>query len=163
VTGGGRAGGRLGLSALHRRGLRLAVARHRRLLAAGAAAAAVAAGVQSLSPSPPSTRRVWVAARDLPAGHRLGDGDLQLAALPTGSVPDGSTGTASGTGQVLAAPVRRGEPVTDVRLLGPGLLAGRPEGTVAVTVRVADPAATAAVRAGSRVDVLALPASGAEG
>lgn len=168
------------LPVTQRRSLRLAVARHRRLLAAGATAAAVAATIQALVPSPPPVRTVWVAARDLPAGHRLGGGDLRRVSLPAGAVPDGTlpadatpAGAAVGAGgadgadgadgAVLAAPVRRGEPVTDVRLLGPGLLAGRPPGTVAVTVRVADPAAAVAVRAGSRVDVLALPVAGAEG
>lgn len=149
-------------AATHRRSLRLAVARHRRLLAAGSVAAAVAAAVQGLAPAPPPQHGVWVAARDLPAGHLLSGGDLRRVAMPPAAVPDGAAGRAA-EGEVLAAPLRRGEPLTDVRLLGPGLLAGRPAGTVAVTVRVADPLAAVAVRAGSRVDVLALPVSGAEG
>lgn len=162
----GRRAGAPGLrpvpAAVHRRSLRLAVARHRRLLAASSVAAAVAAAVQGMAPAPPPQQAVWVAARDLPAGHRLSGGDLRRIAVPPAAVPDGAAGRAA-EGEVLAAPLRRGEPLTDVRLLGPGLLAGRPDGTVAVTVRVADPLATVAVRAGSRVDVLALPVSGAEG
>jgi Flp pilus assembly protein CpaB len=54
--------------------------------------------------------------------------------------------------------VRRGEPLTDVRLLEPALLAALPEpGLVAVPVRVADGSAAAAlVHAGDVVDVLAV-------
>ncbi|MCE0539226.1 RcpC/CpaB family pilus assembly protein [Kineosporia rhizophila] len=46
-----------------------------------------------------------------------------------------------------------------MRLLGPGLLQGLPAGTVAVPVRLTDPAGSALVRAGQRVDVLASTAS----
>ena len=42
------------------------------------------------------------------------------------------------TGRVLAAPVRRGEPVTDVRVVGPGLWSQVPAGQVAAPVRLAD-------------------------
>jgi hypothetical protein len=55
----------------------------------------------------------------------------------------------------LATALRRGEPLTDVRVLGPGLLAQAPSGTVAVVVRPGDPAAAALVRPGEQVDVLA--------
>ena len=41
-------------------------------------------------------------------------------------------------GRVLAAPVRRGEPITDVRLVGPSLLGATTAGLVAVPVRIAD-------------------------
>jgi hypothetical protein len=57
----------------------------------------------------------------------------------------------------LAAGVRAGEPVTDVRLLGAGLTALLEPGQVAAPVRPADLAVTALVRAGDRVDVLATP------
>ena len=148
-------------SPVRRRRVRLVVARHRRLLAAGAAAAAVASAVQTLSPGPAPTRPVWVAARDLPAGHALTGGDLRRQSWPVAAVPDGSR--QDGPSGVLAGPVRRGEPVTDVRLVGPGLLTGQDDGTVAVTVRVSDPAATLAVQVGGRVDVLALPPIGSDG
>jgi pilus assembly protein CpaB len=58
-------------------------------------------------------------------------------------------------GTVLAGPVRAGEPVTDVRLVGAGLTALLPDGQVAAPVRLADLAVAALVRAGDRVDVLA--------
>nr|MBA3619744.1 Flp pilus assembly protein CpaB [Acidothermales bacterium] len=58
-------------------------------------------------------------------------------------------------GRLLAAPARRGELLTDARLLGPGLLAGYPEGLVAAPVRIADSGAVSLLRAGDRIDVLA--------
>jgi Flp pilus assembly protein CpaB len=58
---------------------------------------------------------------------------------------------------MLAAPVRRGEPLTDVRLLSTALLAALgTSGLVAVPVRVTDgPATAAVVQPGDRVDVIA--------
>ena len=57
-------------------------------------------------------------------------------------------------GQVLAAPLRSGEPVTDVRLVGPELTAGQP-GLVAVPVRLPDPGMVALLDVGDRIDLLA--------
>src|SRR5688572_27093279 len=112
------------------------------------------------SPAPVPTVQVIVAAADLPAGTTLAPGNLSTAALPPDGVPAGSA-TAPGalTGQLLAAPVRTGEPVTDVRLVGPGLWSQVPPGEVAAPVRLADLAVATLLRAGDRVDVLAATAS----
>jgi Flp pilus assembly protein CpaB len=135
---------------------RRALARHRRLLAAGLAAGAVAAGLDAVAPAPPATSPVVVAARDLAGGRPLAAGDLTLAALPPATVPDGASASPAGmVGRSLAGPVRRGEPVTDVRLLGPSLVAEHGPRYVAAPVRVADPGAVALLRPGDRVDVLA--------
>ncbi len=146
-------------------GLRRAAARtatalggRRRLLAAGLAAVAVVAGLRAVTPAPAATVSVWAAAHDLAGGRPLTVGDLRRVALPTGAVPAGALrATADVVGRLLAAPVRRGEPLTDVRLLEPALLAALPEpGLVAVPVRVADGSAAAAlVGPGDVVDVLA--------
>ena len=66
------------------------------------------------------------------------------------------TSLAAALGRVLAGPVRRGEALTDVRLLGAGLLI-RGRGLVAVPVRLADSATAYLLHAGDRVDVLAVP------
>src|SRR4051794_15438915 len=131
----------------------------RRLLAALCAAVAVLAAVKALTPDPPRTVAVWAAARDLSGGSPLSRHDLRPVALPLESVPAGAmTADAPVVGRLLAAPMRRGEPLTDVRLLGPSLLTALPEpGLVAVPVRVADGSAAAAlVHPGDVVDVLAV-------
>lgn len=138
------------------RDLRRAVAWHRRLLAAGLAAAAVALGLSAVSPAPPETVPVLTAARELLPGAPLREGDLAAVALPPGSVPDGALRPgAEVLGRLVAGPVRRGEPLTDVRLVGPGLLDGLGDGVRATPVRIADAGSVALLRAGDRVDVLA--------
>ncbi|TDC51992.1 hypothetical protein E1212_10300 [Jiangella ureilytica] len=135
---------------------------HRRLLAGGLAAAAVAFAIEAASPAAPATVGVVVAARDLPGGTVLAEADLAVAAFPPGAVPDGVLGEAAGA--LLAAPVRAGEPITDRRVLGPGLLAGwDSSGTevVAAPVRVADAGAAGYLRPGDRIDLLATSLDGA--
>jgi pilus assembly protein CpaB len=132
---------------------------HRRLLAAGLAAAAVAAALSVLAPDPPATVQVVGAARDLPGGAPLRLDDLTSVALAPSSVPAGAlTDRSSVVGRVLAGPVRRGEPLTDVRLLGRQLLegySGAGDRLVAAPVRLADAGAAALLRPGDVVDVLA--------
>lgn len=133
--------------------VRRALRRHRRPLAACCAGAAAWAALTVLAPAAADAVPVAVAARDLPAGTVVGPDDVVPVALPPQGVPDGATTPVPGA--VLAAPVRRGEPFTDVRLVGAS--SARPAGTVVVTVRTADPAAVLAVRPGDRVDLLAGP------
>ena len=119
------------------------------LLAAGPHQPAPAA-----APAVP-TAEVVVAARDLAAGTVLAAADLRLAAIPDSAVPAGVVRRPLGLiGQRVAGAVRRGEPVTDVRIVGPGLTAGLVAGETAVPVRLADAESAALVRAGDRVDVL---------
>jgi pilus assembly protein CpaB len=99
---------------------------------------------------------VVVASGDLPAGAVLTPEDLEVASWPPRLVPAGAGASAADlTGRTLAGALRAGEPVTDVRLVGPGLTASLPEGQVAAPVRLADLAVAELVRAGDRVDVLA--------
>ena len=78
--------------------------------------------------------------------------DLTVHRFPSGDAPAGADPHA--VGRTLAAPVREGEPVTDVRLVSPSLLAGYP-GRVAVPVRIADADAVGLLQTGDRVDLLA--------
>jgi pilus assembly protein CpaB len=134
--------------------------RHRRLVAAALAGIAVLAGVSAARPRPMPTAAIWVAARDLPGGMSLTTADVTLHRFPLDDVPGGAIRAPDGVvGRLLAAPVRRGEPMTDVRLLDQALVAAlaRP-GLVAVPVRLSDGAAAAAlVHAGDGVDILATP------
>ena len=95
---------------------------------------------------------VLVAARDLPAGAEIDGADLATARFAPGSEPEGIADDP--VGEVLAAPLRAGEPVTDVRLVGPGLTAGQP-GLVAVPVRLPDPGMVALLDVGDRIDLVA--------
>ena len=130
----------------------------RRLIAALCAGVAVLAAVKAVTPHPPRAVAIWAAARDLSGGSPLSATDVRAVALPIGAVPAGALlAGAPVAGRLLAAPMRRGEPLTDVRLLGPSLLTALPDpGLVAVPVRVADGSAAAAlVHPGDVVDVLA--------
>jgi Flp pilus assembly protein CpaB len=141
--------------------VRRAVLRRRRALAVLCTMAAVAAGVQATVPPPPPTDRVLVAARDLPAGAVIDGSDLRTIALAPDVVPDGVlTRAADAAGAILAAPLRAGEPVTDVRLVGPGLADTAP-GTVALPVRISDGAQVGLLDVGDEIDLLATdPESG---
>jgi pilus assembly protein CpaB len=130
---------------------------HRRAVAAVLVGVGVLAALSALRPHPPPTLAVWTAARDLAGGSSVHPDDVALRDFLVADVP--AHALKAGThiaGRLLAAPIRRGEPFTDVRLLEPSLLAamGRP-GLVAVPVRVSDGAAAAALaRSGDIVDVL---------
>jgi len=135
-----------------RRAVRRAVLARRRPLAAVCLALAVVTGVHAARPDPGSTVAVTVAVRDLPSGTVLAADDLVVRRYPSAVAP---VGTATGAlGRTLAAPVRAGEPVTDVRLVSPSLAAGYP-GRVLVPVRVADADVVSLVRVGDEVDVVA--------
>ena len=139
------------------RELSRAISRHRALLAGGLAAAAVSTALPSLAPNAPPGRRVLTFARDLAAGTSLRPTDLAPVTVPPALVPAGAIRTADeALGRLLAGPVRRGEALTDVRLLGASLLAtGGVHGLVATPVRLADSASASLLHAGDHVDVLA--------
>ncbi len=142
------------------RRLRRAVTIHRRLLAGLCAAGAVAVSLDVIAPPPPELTAVLAAARDIPAGAAVSEADLAPLRLPRELVPDGALPLGARViGRLVSGPVRRGEPLTDVRLVGPSLLDGvAGDGSaVAVPVRLGDRDAAGLVRAGDRVDVLAAP------
>lgn len=142
------------------RELRRAVSWHRRLLAAALTAAAVAFGLSAVVPEPPPTEVVLAAASDLAGGATLHAGDLRELRLPPDAVPAGTLRPGEQIeGRTIAGPVRSGEPLTDVRLVGPALLSGYGAGVVAAPVRIADAAVARLLRAGDVVDVLAAETS----
>lgn len=114
--------------------------------------------------SPPPTTSVVVAARDLAGGVALRPGDLRSARLPRSLVPRGALRAASAAiGRATAGPVRAGEPLTDVRLLGPALLrSAGGTGAVAAPIRIADPGVVALLHPGDRVDVVSAGGTGTE-
>jgi pilus assembly protein CpaB len=137
------------------REIRIGVRRYHRLLRASLIVIAVAIVVTRLSPKPAPTTAIVAAARDLPAGAVLTTADLRTIALPPAVVPAGATtDLASVVGSQLSAPLRRGEPLTDVRLTD-GVLRRPAVGLVSAPVRLADSQAAQLLQPGQRIDVLA--------
>jgi Flp pilus assembly protein CpaB len=139
-------------------GVRRAVLTRRRPLAAALTAVAVLATLRTLAPPPDPTVAVLVAGHDLPSGTVVARSDLQLSAYPPDAVPDGLADDP--VGRTLAAPVRRGEALTDVRLVGPSLTQGYDD-LVALPVRLPDAGAVALLAVGDRIDLVAADAEGA--
>jgi pilus assembly protein CpaB len=118
--------------------------------------------VDAATAAPPRGVDVTTAARDLPAGHTLGAGDLRSVAVPRAAVPAGTVTADRLVGDVLAAPVRAGEVLTDVRVLGSANAAVAP-GHLALPVRLGDAGAVQWLRPGVRVRVLAVLADPVSG
>jgi len=141
-----------------RRAVRRTVLARRRPLAALCAAVAVLAGVRAARPADAPTVAVTVATRDLTSGTVLDREDVAVRRFPAGSAPRGVQPRT--VGQMLAAPVREGEPITDVRLVSPALVSGYP-GRVALPVRIADADVVGLLHVGDHVDLVAAdPRSG---
>lgn len=140
-------------------GLRRRLLIRRRPLALLLTAVAVVAGLQVTRPPTPPTDPVLVAARDLRPGATLRADDLIEVAFARGTAPTGLV--ASPVGRILTTPLRRGEPVTAPRLLGPVRAADHP-GRQAMPVRIPDRAMVDLLRVGDLVDVIAADPRGAE-
>jgi Flp pilus assembly protein CpaB len=127
----------------------------RRIAAAGLV---VLAGVAALRPNPDGERaQVVVAARDLSPGAALTADDLRLEKRLAPTIPDGSQSDIDTiVGSTLAGPTRRGEVLTDVRLLGRRLAesAAGPDARI-VPVHPVDGALAELVRPGDVVDIVA--------
>ncbi len=127
----------------------------------------VLAGLAALRSNPAGDyAEVVVADHDLRPGAALTPADVRLEKRLAATVPDGArTDVGAVVGATLAGPTRRGEVLTDVRLLGSRLAdaavaskAG--PGARIVPLRLADSALIDLVRVGDVVDVLAAPATG---
>jgi Flp pilus assembly protein CpaB len=127
----------------------------RRIAAAGLV---VLAGVAALRPDPNGQLApVVVAAHDLSPGAALSADDLLLEKRLIPTIPDGAQSEIDTVvGSTLAGPARRGEVLTDVRLLGRRLAesAAGPDARI-VPVHPVDSALTDLVRPGDVVDVVA--------
>ena len=123
-----------------------------------AAALVVLAAVAALRSDPRGEQTdIVVAARDLTPGVELTAGDVRLETRTVATVPDGSQSSVDTVvGSTLAGPARRGEVLTDVRLLGPRLAqsAAGPNARI-VPLHLADSALLDLIRPGDVVDVLA--------
>ncbi|HEY3749124.1 MAG TPA: SAF domain-containing protein [Pseudonocardiaceae bacterium] len=131
----------------------------RRLVAIGLVVLAGALALRPAGARETADVDVVVAARDLTPGNTLAQADLSIRQLPAAVVPSGAlTSRDAVIGRVLASAVRAGEPLTDVRLVGPAdtaLTTGDPNAAT-VPVRLADPDVADLLRPGIRVDVVTL-------
>ncbi len=137
------------------RRIRRVVLARRRWWAAVLVAVAVTAGLQSQAPDPPPRQSLLVVARDLPGDRPLRPSDVTVAQVSAELVPRGALRSPDqAVGRSPVGPLRAGEPLTDVRVLGPSMLAAHPD-RVALAVRIGDAATLALLRVGDRVDLLA--------
>lgn len=117
------------------------------------------AAAAALRPDPTEGKAdVVVATRDLAPGVELAASDLRVESRSATTIPDGAT--TNGTdlvGATLAGPARRGEVLTDVRVLGSRLAdaTAGPDARI-VPVHPTDAALLDLVRTGDVVDVLAV-------
>lgn len=121
----------------------------------------VLAAIAALRSDPEGDRvDVVVAARDLGSGTALTDADVRVEKRSATTVPEGSmTDPGRVLGATLAGPARRGEVLTDVRLLSSRLAESTAgPGARIVPLHLADGALIDMVRVGDVVDVLAAPA-----
>src|SRR3981081_2953930 len=131
-----------------------------------AAALVILAAVVALRADPQGARtEIVVATRDLSSGVELTADDVRIENRTAATVPDGSQSNVDAvTRATLAGPARRGEVLTDVRVLGPRLaesVAG-PDARI-VPLPLADSALLDLVRPGDVVDVLAAATSDGAG
>src|SRR6476646_984514 len=127
-----------------------------------AGALVILAAVIALRSDPDGDRtEIVVATRDLASGVELTADDVRLENRTATTVPDGAQSDIGALiGATLAGPARRGEVLTDVRVLGPRLaesVAG-PDARI-VPLPLADSALLDLVRPGDVVDVLAAGAA----
>ncbi|OBG92109.1 flagellar biosynthesis protein FlgA [Mycobacterium sp. E136] len=127
----------------------------RRIAAGGLVVLAAVAALRS----DPDDERVdaIVAARDLSPGSKLDADDVRVEKLDAATLPDGiQSDLAAVVGTTLTGPVRRGEALTDVRLLTPRLAeaAAGPMARI-VPLSLDETAVLDLIRPGDVVDVLA--------
>ncbi|WP_433035733.1 SAF domain-containing protein [Actinomycetospora sp. CA-053990] len=124
----------------------------------------VALGLLAAPSVAPAGTPVLVAARDLAPGVALGPADVAVRLLPGELVPAGAFAEPGAVaGRQVVGGVRAGEPLTDVRLLGPVAAvaaAGVPD-AAGVPVRLADAGVAALLAPGTRVDLVAAGADDA--
>ncbi|MFC9996084.1 SAF domain-containing protein [Nocardia sp. NPDC127526] len=124
----------------------------------------VVAAVVAVRGDPGEQRtEVVVAARELPPGHVLAEGDLRRVPRETDALPAGAVRESDRLrGATLSGAVAEGEIVTELRVVGPRLAAvaaGVADGRI-VPIRLADNAVADVLRAGDRVDVVAFDEGG---
>lgn len=111
---------------------------------------------------PAPTTPAVVAVSDMPSGHIVTADDVALVAWPQESRPAAvAVDLEAFVGRRTTAPVRAGEPLTELRVVGPSLLSDFGPDTVAVAIPGDPVSAASIIRPGDRVNVLGQTAMGA--
>lgn len=133
--------------------------RHRRGLAALAAALCVLAALSATSAAKTPTTTVVVAAREIPAGTTLAETDLATRQVRTADLPDRVV-TSAGVllGKATGGPLARNSVLTDLAIVS-GRTASA-AGRVVMAVKVADAEVARLIAPGMRVVLLAGGATG---
>jgi pilus assembly protein CpaB len=98
--------------------------------------------------------KTLVATREILSGAVIIEKDVALRDLPIHVVADGSFHAMNDAiGQIAVGAIRRGEVITDARVVAPSLLSE--SGLVAIAITLNDSANAQLVHAGDHVDVLA--------
>ena len=140
------------------RSLIRAVSWHRRKLAVVAAVLAVLTGITAAAPQPPDTVTVLRAVEPLPGGSTVRGVEVRVEEVAAGAVPDEAlTDPAQAVGRIVAAPVPKGQVLTEADLVGDRTL--RP-GRVLAPVRLADAGLAAVLRPGDLIDIVAADGQG---
>lgn len=145
--------------------LRRQVRRHRRLIAAALAGWAAFLAVNQIRPAPEPTHPALVAAHDLAAGTALAADDLVFDEIPDSAhMPNTMSDLTTAIGRTLVIPVSSRTPLTSTMIHSPTSLgtqqriSGRK--SVAIPVRLADPATAELLQPGDIVDVWAARSAG---
>ncbi|WP_125776193.1 SAF domain-containing protein [Antribacter gilvus] len=139
------------------RRVRRALWRRRFVVAAACCGLAATLTVQVLRPAPPPATDVVLLARPVVAGQELVPDDVAVRPVARELVPPGSlTSVADAVGRVAVARLPAGVPMHAALAVEQGIGAHAPPGTVVVPVRLADPAVSGLLRAGDRVDLVAV-------
>ncbi|GAA1413304.1 hypothetical protein AUR04nite_30920 [Glutamicibacter uratoxydans] len=124
---------------------------------------AAAAALNLLADGQLGQREIVVAVADLPAGVVLTSSDVQLQQIPADANDHQLlTDVQDLVGQRLAVAVPAGTALRDYLLVGPQLLTGSPQGTVAVPIRLTDAATVGLIHPGQLVDIVLTTGDGFE-
>jgi pilus assembly protein CpaB len=126
----------------------------RRMIASVLAVLGVLLLVGATRGSASASVKTLVATHEIVSGAVIADKDVALRDLPIHLVADGSFHALSDAiGQIAVGAIRRGEVITDARVVAPSLLSET--GLVAIAITLNDSANAQLVHAGDHVDVLA--------
>ncbi|TFH56646.1 flagellar biosynthesis protein FlgA [Glutamicibacter arilaitensis] len=137
--------------------------RYRKPLAIACALLALAGMLNVFSSGQLSQREVVVVISDIPAGSQITSNQLAVQTVRLDPQDDEvfeSLEPVSGQRAAVALPA--GTVLRSYSLVGPQLLAGSPQGTVAVPLRLSDPATVALLHPGQLVDIVLTTGDGFE-